>query len=847
MNRSKIPALLSAIFIVLLLSSLPCRAEIDTVEQALDYLKTYRFGDSRQPLNLIEHEVNRCLPGSSDQQQLADKLADLLTDPNTTYDCTDFLCRQLARIGTEKQVPILAELLRNPQTAHIARYGLQAIPGPAADQALIDALSQTSGLQKTAIINSLASRRSRTAVQAITAALTDTNENVARAAAYALGKIGTENAALALQAALPECQDDLYPALADACLRCADCLLAENKTQSATTIYRQMYQRDQSPLIRAAALNGMAAAAQPGQAVSLVVEALSDPALPVRKMAARLAARIPGRDATNSLAQKIPQLTGPAQVPLLIALGCRGDKAALPAIRTACNSPDADVRTAALKAMGRLADAAGVPFLAQRAAQAAGDEQQAARRSLNILAAPNVNAEMIKHLAVAEPAVKIELIDSLAERGASEAADALLRNTTDPDKRVRLACLKALRRLAAGKHIAPLLDRLAEAQNPERGETEKTLAAVLHRCDPASHSDIILTRLRTAENSDAQTSLLRILALTETETALNRLRQSLNNTNPDICLTALRALSHWPNAEPINDLLQIARNSDNVKHRVLALRGCVRMIDLTNQSAEYKVELYRQAMNLAAQNSEKKRILSALAANKSLEALKMAADYLDNADLQQEAQLAAVRIAANTAAAYPQQSGQILQDIVSTTSIESIREQARQTISMISRFDDYITAWQVAGPYTHKDADDKKLFDIPFAPETADANNVQWQLMPPGDPAQPWLIRLDALFGGSNRVAYLKTIVRSQSHQQLMLELGSDDGVKAWLNGQLVHANNVNRGCTPGEDKVKVALKKGTNTLLLKITQGGGGWNACARFRTLDDKTPRGLHCTVSQ
>ena len=81
-----------------------------------------------------------------------------------------------------------------------------------------------------------------------------------------------------------------------------------------------------------------------------------------------------------------------------------------------------------------------------------------------------------------------------------------------------------------------------------------------------------------------------------------------------------------------------------------------------------------------------------------------------------------------------------------------------------------------------------------------------------------------------NCAAYLKTrLIVPQSHAARLL-LGSDDGVKAWLNGVVVLSNNVDRGLTVDQDLALVRLKKGTNDLLLKITQGGGGWAACARI-----------------
>ena len=45
-----------------------------------------------------------------------------------------------------------------------------------------------------------------------------------------------------------------------------------------------------------------------------------------------------------------------------------------------------------------------------------------------------------------------------------------------------------------------------------------------------------------------------------------------------------------------------------------------------------------------------------------------------------------------------------------------------------------------------------------------------------------------------------------------------------------MHANDINRGDMPDQDMAPVHLKKGSNELMLKITQGAGGWSAHARI-----------------
>ena len=143
---------------------------------------------------------------------------------------------------------------------------------------------------------------------------------------------------------------------------------------------------------------------------------------------------------------------------------------------------------------------------------------------------------------------------------------------------------------------------------------------------------------------------------------------------------------------------------------------------------------------------------------------------------------------------------------------------------------DFVTVWQVAGPFSKEDADVASLFDLAFPPET-DSAGTEWQDFPMAEDGYgSWTVDLSKFFGKQNCVAYLRTLVSSPTERAAILELGSDDGVKAWLNGRVVHAQNVFRSHEPGEDTVNVTLKQGRNELLLKITQDKHGWAASACF-----------------
>jgi hypothetical protein len=73
-------------------------------------------------------------------------------------------------------------------------------------------------------------------------------------------------------------------------------------------------------------------------------------------------------------------------------------------------------------------------------------------------------------------------------------------------------------------------------------------------------------------------------------------------------------------------------------------------------------------------------------------------------------------------------------------------------------------------------------------------------------------------------VAYAYAEIDSIHQREAVLTCGSDDGIRIWLNGKVVHTHEVGRGYRPGNDAVTVHLKAGKNRLFVKIDNYVGGW-----------------------
>lgn len=166
-------------------------------------------------------------------------------------------CRQLAVVGTKDAVPALAALLGDEKLGHMARYGLEPIPDPAVDDALRDALGKVKGRPLVGVIGSLGVRRDTKAVPLLMPLMRNSDAEVARAAARSLGKIGGAESLKALIAALSsDSAGALRPAVADACLSCAEALLAAGKTDEAAKVYESVGKADLPKHFRIAAMQG---------------------------------------------------------------------------------------------------------------------------------------------------------------------------------------------------------------------------------------------------------------------------------------------------------------------------------------------------------------------------------------------------------------------------------------------------------------------------------------------------------------------------------------------------------------------------------------------------------------
>jgi len=653
--------------------------KVDTtpsLDMALKALAKYQYGQSRKPLSEIADYVTSLQGSAKRLKKLEKRLVKMLVS-DTTPAGRQFICRQLSLIGTEQSIPTLAAMLTEKATCEIepsdmARYALERIPGEAVNNALRGALAKTSGKVKIGIINSLGQRRDGASVAALSGLIYDSDKGVAAAAVSALGKIAGPDATAALAKATDRTTGNLRPLVLDAYLECADNLKKRGNDAQALAIYNRMYKATMPTVIRIAALRGILLTSG-DNAGDMIIDVLKGKDQAMQVVAIGLIKEISAANVVKAVTAEMSNLSVSGQVQLLSALADSKDAAALPAVIEATKAQSESVRLAAVKALATLGGPGEVELLARSAAKG-GDLGKTAAESLDRLSGDRVNAAILANILRSDPKVRVVLIRSLGARRYAEAVPVLLKFAQDRNGSVRRESFKSLTVLADEKALPAVINLLLHARKTaDRTAAEKTVLGVCKRVkDPQNRTQALLKALDGADVA-ARASLLGVLGYFSDEKALDTLTAALNDSNEDIRYAAIRTLANnWPGAEPADKLIKIAQSSPNRVHRILALRGYIRMVGLVpDRPAAETLKMYRAAMAAAKRPEEKKLILAGISNVQTADALKFVEPHLYNKAVRAEAEVAYMALALAVKSTDPQASDAAIARLEQLTEMKS--------------------------------------------------------------------------------------------------------------------------------------------------------------------------------
>ena len=156
--------------------------------------------------------------------------------------------------------------------------------------------------------------------------------------------------------------------------------------------------------------------------------------------------------------------------------------------------------------------------------------------------------------------------------------------------------------------------------------------------------------------------------------------------------------------------------------------------------------------------------------------------------------------------------------------------------------DQFMKKWLILDPIRieangDSNAPSEQTQEDAFVADQVDVSNFQATVNVSGKDHE-WLllehkygvIDLTDEFGESSMITYAWAQIEMPEEKEVVLGIGSDDGVKVWLNGELVHEYWVCRGVGVDNDRIPFKFKKGMNQLVIKVQNQGGPWGFCCRL-----------------
>ncbi|MDQ6480081.1 DUF4838 domain-containing protein [Dyadobacter sp. LHD-138] len=150
-------------------------------------------------------------------------------------------------------------------------------------------------------------------------------------------------------------------------------------------------------------------------------------------------------------------------------------------------------------------------------------------------------------------------------------------------------------------------------------------------------------------------------------------------------------------------------------------------------------------------------------------------------------------------------------------------------IKTVESPDRFITDWWTIGPF---DNTDRKGYAAIYPPEQQfdttqtyngmQGSKVKWNHY--RDNSSGYIDFRKLFNPKKNVVSYAFRGLSLPAAKTMKFGVGSNDGVKVWINGKLVLDRMLLRPALPNDDEISVPMKKGDNTILIKVDQTGNKW-----------------------
>jgi HEAT repeat protein len=385
-------------------------------------------------------------------------------------------------------------------------------------------------------------------------------------------------------------------------LTCADLIAKRRAPKDAVKIYQGLTDTKEPLPIRVGASMGLARC-DTGKTVETVLGLLKSKERPMAIAGCQLVRELDkgNPQATRAWAAALPSLEPELQAFLVTALGERGDKVAREVVTEKVDSTDEAMRQAAIRALGALGTADSVPVLAEAVSKTE-TLANVVTEALTQVNAPGADAKLVECLTKSASAPEqASLMKAMRARQTPGAVPALLKASESNEWKVWQAAFDALAVVAGEADLGKLVDALVQAKDDSRRSAAvKAISSISRDLKSPEAGVKCVTEALPKADKAGQAALLELLPKFGGQAALEAARKPLAGNDAELKEAAVRALSNWPSADPMADLLKIAE-TDQGSLRILALRGLAKTATLPGGPAKpQRTGNARKSLKLAA-------------------------------------------------------------------------------------------------------------------------------------------------------------------------------------------------------------------------------------------------------
>ncbi len=540
-----------------------------------------------------------------------------------------FLMSLLQRCSTTDDAPFFARYVSDPYLADWAMNGLIATPG--SENEVLRLISEDK-VQRTLLANAAAAMRLKQAEPTLMKWTAEAGENDIRACYMALAATGSSKSLSVLAKAAKECDYAWCPSGATE----AYVSLIENlsttpgEEKAALDAAKKLISSTDRTNVRGAALN-VIFNINGKKAAPMLVKAMGDKDRAYRVNALRRAQPWADDDVCASLGKIATSNKNPqVKTDILNWFGANKTESQTDAVIANLNDKNSEVKTAAIKAAGRIGGDRSLEALVAKLGSDVSDKAESALLAFN----GKVNGGIMKALD-GDKKMQIPALRIAAARKMTAASPKVFQLIESEDADLQTAAYKALAGVVTADDFATLCALIEKNATDCRSELTDALRSSIARETPATRYDKLMKQIST---SKVPANYYAALAENASQSAVTELLRRYDNGIDKNA--ALDALLSADTPEMIGILHRIAENAPESRTR--ALTRYAALVSKAQLTPVRKYQLYRKGIELTDDAVVRKLMLKGLGSTATPQALFTSAQFLDDREVAPAA-AAAVR------------------------------------------------------------------------------------------------------------------------------------------------------------------------------------------------------------